>query len=101
MRAYEATKCDEGGSRGAASPDMPGPVRQSSIDGGLLISLDCPFFSFARRYDFSPIMVRLIETRRSFLYFLTSVCAILGGVFALSGIIDTIFHRAAEATKKK
>jgi Endoplasmic reticulum vesicle transporter len=69
---------------------------------------DCQFYQrflvfslFRCRYDFSPIMVRLVETRQSFLYFLTSVCAILGGVFALSGIVDTVFHRAAEAAKNK
>lgn len=53
------------------------------------------------RYDFSPIMLRLIETRQSWLYFLTSVCAILGGVFALTGVLDTIFYRVAETAKTK
>jgi hypothetical protein len=46
-------------------------------------------------------MVRLVETRQSLLYFLTSVCAILGGVFALSGILDTMVHRVAETAKTK
>ena len=32
-------------------------------------------------YDMSPILVQLSERRRSFLHFLTGVCAIVGGVF--------------------
>ena len=52
------------------------------------------------KYDFSPIMVRLVETRRSFLQFLTSACAILGGVFALSGVIDAIVFRVTDEKTK-
>ena len=32
-------------------------------------------------YDMSPMMVQITEHRRSFLHFLTGVCAIVGGVF--------------------
>ena len=48
------------------------------------------------RYDFSPTMVRRVEVRRTFLQFLTSLCAILGGVFAISGLVDQVIHRATE-----
>lgn len=53
------------------------------------------------KFDFSPIMVRKKETRRSVLSFVTSLCAILGGVFALSGILDQVFHRALSSRKAK
>lgn len=53
------------------------------------------------RYDFSPIMVRLVETRDSFLTFLVSVCAILGGVFTLSGLVDQVVFRAIDSAKNK
>lgn len=53
------------------------------------------------KVDFSAIMVRLVQTRRGFLQFLTSLCAILGGVFALSGIVDQIFYRALSSSKTK
>jgi hypothetical protein len=53
------------------------------------------------KYDFSPIMVRSVETRRSFLQFATSLCAILGGLFALSGILDQVAHRTLSARKSK
>lgn len=59
---------------------------------------------FARckcRYDFSPIMVRMVETRDSFLTFLVSVCAILGGVFTLAGLLDQVAYRTTEGRKGK
>jgi len=45
------------------------------------------------RYDFSPTMVRRVEVRRTFLQFLTSLCAILGGVFTISGLVDQCIYR--------
>ena len=38
-------------------------------------------------YDLSPITVTIKEERRSFLHFITRLCAVLGGTFALTGII--------------
>ncbi len=41
-------------------------------------------------YELSPIHAVFEETKRStFLEFTASVCAILGGVFTLFGVIDT------------
>ncbi|KAF2288809.1 hypothetical protein GH714_014410 [Hevea brasiliensis] len=40
-------------------------------------------------YDLSPITVAIKEERRSFLHFITRLCAVLGGTFALSGGVDT------------
>lgn len=36
-------------------------------------------------YDLSPITVTIKEERRSFLHFITRLCAVLGGTFALTG----------------
>lgn len=36
-------------------------------------------------YDLSPIIVTIKEERRSFLHFITRLCAVLGGTFALTG----------------
>ena len=52
------------------------------------------------RYDFSPIVIRHTEIRTSFLHFLTSACAILGGVFTVSSMIDSLIYRSAMALKK-
>lgn len=53
------------------------------------------------KYDFSPIMVRMVETRHSIFAFLTSVCAILGGVFTISGLVDQLVFRVFSARKNK
>ncbi|KAI3431420.1 hypothetical protein D9Q98_004473 [Chlorella vulgaris] len=52
-------------------------------------------------YDLSPIKVRFQESRVSFLSFLTSLCAIIGGVFTVSGIIDATVYHGQQAIKKK
>ena len=41
------------------------------------------------------------EEKSSFLHFLTSVCAIGGGVFTVSGIIDSFVYNGHRALKKK
>lgn len=44
-------------------------------------------------FDISPIKVGFEEHRRSFTHFLTQLCAIIGGVFTVAGIIDkTVYH---------
>lgn len=52
-------------------------------------------------YDLSPIKVNFGQTKTSFLHFLTSVCAIVGGVFTVSGIIDSFVYHGHRAIKKK
>ena len=39
-------------------------------------------------YDFSSIRITYAEQRSSFLHFLTGACAIVGGVFTISGLVD-------------
>jgi hypothetical protein len=46
----------------------------------------------ARRYDLFPITVEIKERRRSVGHFLTRVCAVVGGVFAVSGMLDRGVH---------
>ena len=45
-------------------------------------------------YEFSPIMARFSESRRSYSSFLTGLCAIVGGVFTVAGLVDSCLHRA-------
>lgn len=44
-------------------------------------------------YSLSPFMVRVSQVSVSFLQFVTGVCAIVGGVFAVTGIVDSCLHR--------
>ncbi len=45
--------------------------------------------------------VRFAETKSSFTHFLTSVCAIVGGVFTVSGLIDSFLYHGGRALRKK
>ncbi|XP_058080097.1 uncharacterized protein LOC131228222 [Magnolia sinica] len=52
-------------------------------------------------YDFSPIKVMFTEGNVSLLHFLTNICAIVGGVFTVSGIVDAFVYHGQRAIKKK
>ena len=41
------------------------------------------------------------EEHSSFLHFLTNVCAIIGGVFTVSGMVDATVYHGHKAIKKK
>lgn len=51
-------------------------------------------------YDLSPIKVTFKEEHVSFLHFLTNVCAIVGGVFTVSGIVDAFVYHGQKADRK-
>jgi hypothetical protein len=44
-------------------------------------------------YDFTPFEVRVTRSRKSLLHFLTECCAIVGGVFAFSGMLDNFAYQ--------
>ncbi|KAJ4764376.1 Endoplasmic reticulum-Golgi intermediate compartment protein 3 [Rhynchospora pubera] len=52
-------------------------------------------------YEFSPIKVVLTEENTSLLHFLTNLCAIIGGIFTVAGIIDSFVYHGHKAIKKK
>ncbi|KDP30124.1 hypothetical protein JCGZ_18119 [Jatropha curcas] len=52
-------------------------------------------------YDLSPITVTIKEERRSFLHFITRLCAVLGGTFALTGMLDRWMYRLLEVLTKQ
>jgi len=52
-------------------------------------------------YELSPIMVRFTERRRPITHFLTQLCAILGGVFTVAGIIDRLVYNGTRLLEKK
>ena len=51
-------------------------------------------------YDISPIMVKFTEKRQTLSYFLTSLCAIVGGVFTVAGIIDGAIYHSGSMLKR-
>jgi len=51
-------------------------------------------------YDLSPLTVRYKEKGVPFLSFLTAICAVVGGVFTVAGIIDGIIFSATQLYQK-
>ncbi|XVF01594.1 hypothetical protein REPUB_Repub04eG0101900 [Reevesia pubescens] len=52
-------------------------------------------------YDFSPIKVIFKEEHISFLHFITNICAVIGGIFTVAGIIDSFVYHGQRKIKKK
>uniref|UniRef100_A0A0D2ZRU3 Endoplasmic reticulum vesicle transporter C-terminal domain-containing protein n=1 Tax=Brassica oleracea var. oleracea TaxID=109376 RepID=A0A0D2ZRU3_BRAOL len=52
------------------------------------------------RFDLSPMQVLISENPKSFSHFITNVCAIIGGVFTVAGILDSIFQNTFRQVKK-
>ena len=52
-------------------------------------------------YELSPMLIQYSEKRRSFMHFLTGVCAIVGGVFTVAGLVDSIIYHSSKALKQK
>ena len=52
-------------------------------------------------YDLSPMSIVVTETREPFYKFLTSICAIIGGVFTVIGLIDSMVYHSMRTLKKK
>ncbi|CAF0850756.1 unnamed protein product [Didymodactylos carnosus] len=67
----------------------------------LLDASDHMLPGFFVTYEISPMMVKLIEQRRSFAHFITSVCAIIGGVFTVASLLDAFVYRSSCLLLKK
>ncbi|XP_012262644.2 endoplasmic reticulum-Golgi intermediate compartment protein 3 isoform X2 [Athalia rosae] len=55
------------------------------------------FFS----YELSPLMVKYTEKEKSFGHFATNLCAIVGGVFTVAGLIDAALYHSVRAIQRK
>lgn len=51
-------------------------------------------------YDVSPLNVVVKEERRSAAEFLTSLCAIIGGVFTVLGLFDSVVYHGVKVVQK-
>jgi len=52
-------------------------------------------------FELSPIRVSKVEQRQPFLSFLTQVCAIVGGVFAVAGLVDRVVYASVRHVAAK
>jgi hypothetical protein len=46
------------------------------------------------------MQILITENPKSFSHFITNLCAIIGGVFTVAGILDSIFHNTVRLVKK-
>ena len=53
------------------------------------------------RYDLSPITVEYKQYKETFLNFFINICAIIGGVFTVTGILDAIIHKSVMILLRK
>jgi len=52
-------------------------------------------------FQISPMLVRYKEVSRSFTHFITSLVAIIGGIFAVAGLIDSTLYRSLKHWQKQ
>eukprot|EP00271_Cylindrocystis_brebissonii_P017873 TRINITY_DN4849_c0_g1_i2.p1 TRINITY_DN4849_c0_g1~~TRINITY_DN4849_c0_g1_i2.p1 ORF type:complete len:328 (+),score=44.75 TRINITY_DN4849_c0_g1_i2:107-1090(+) len=79
----------------------PNPALQSYDYTSHSHTLQTPNVPVARfHYELSPMQILISEDRRSFSHFITNLCAIIGGVFTVAGILDSVLHGAATVLKK-
>ncbi|KAL6283887.1 hypothetical protein ACE6H2_014816 [Prunus campanulata] len=64
----------------------------------LVQSLQVPVAKF--HFELSPMQVLITENQKSFSHFITNVCAIIGGVFTVAGIVDSILHNTIRMMRK-
>ncbi|GJX36675.1 disulfide isomerase-like protein 5-4 [Tanacetum coccineum] len=50
--------------------------------------------------QFSPMQVLITETAKPFSHFITNLCAIIGGVFTVAGILDSILYNTCKLAQK-
>ncbi|MBA0553213.1 hypothetical protein Golob_012414 [Gossypium lobatum] len=51
-------------------------------------------------FELSPMQVLITENPKSLSHFLTNVCAIIGGVFTVAGILDSILYNTIRLMQK-
>jgi hypothetical protein len=52
------------------------------------------------QYDLAPVQVVITEHRQPFYKFITSLCAIVGGVYTVAGMLDGSVHHVKSVIKK-
>jgi hypothetical protein len=74
-------------------------VHQFAVNSNSLETFNVPAVYF--RYDLSPVTVKFTMRKESFFHFLVQICAIIGGIFTVAGIIDSLIHKSVVHILKK
>lgn len=51
-------------------------------------------------YDISPVMVVVNEETQSFASFVTKICAVIGGIYTVIGLVDNLIYHGGNSIKK-
>jgi len=51
-------------------------------------------------YDISPVMVVVHEETQGFATFVTKICAVIGGIYTVVGLIDNLIYHGGQSIKK-
>ncbi|RKO97708.1 hypothetical protein CXG81DRAFT_15256 [Caulochytrium protostelioides] len=70
---------------------------EKSTAAGFGAGLPGVFFNF----DISPMLITYTEYKKPLSHFLTDVCAIVGGIFTVAGIINSFVYTAEKTLKRK
>jgi hypothetical protein len=74
-------------------------VHQFTSNGNEVVTQMVPAVYF--RFDLSPITVRYWQYKQNIFHFLIQICAIIGGIFTVTGILDSLVHKSVVALLKK
>ncbi|KAF5382591.1 hypothetical protein D9615_002921 [Tricholomella constricta] len=88
---YSATSFERDLTQGSQSDTPQGIQVQHGVNG-----VPGAFFNF----EISPILVVHSDTRQAFAHFVTSTCAIVGGVLTVASLLDGILFATTRAIKK-
>ncbi|KAL7598844.1 hypothetical protein Lser_V15G21017 [Lactuca serriola] len=64
----------------------------------LVHALTIPVAKF--HFEPSPMQILITEIPKSFPHFITNLCAIIGGIFTVAGILDSLLHNTMRLVKK-
>ena len=70
-----------------------------AIMSGLMGDSGMPGVFFS--YEMAPVMVKYQQKEKSFGHFASGLCAIIGGVFSVAGIIDKLVYNSARILQHK
>lgn len=66
-------------------------VYQFTANANKIVNQQMP--SLYLRYDFSPVTVRYQERKEGVAHFLVQICAVVGGMFTVAGLLDSVLHK--------
>ncbi|XP_077221578.1 protein disulfide isomerase-like 5-4 [Tasmannia lanceolata] len=81
-----------------SSPEFHFIEYEYTAHSSLMQSTYIPVAKF--HFELSPMQVLVTENPKSLSHFITNVCAIIGGVFTVAGILESILHNTIRLVKK-